>query len=51
MLVDYRLHPAIQAAEDRVRGSRYHVAPQKHETWRVFRIGASRPAAREMGRR
>jgi hypothetical protein len=51
MLVDYRLHPAILATEDRVRGSREHFAPAERAIRRVFRVGEGRPTSREMGRR
>ena len=51
MLVDYRLHPAIMAAEDRVRGTRAGFALNERGTRRVFRVGDSRPTSREMGRR
>ena len=50
-MLDYRLHYAILAAEDRVRGSRDHVAAQNRGIRRVFRVGGSRPSIREMGRR
>jgi hypothetical protein len=50
-MLDYRLHYAVLAAEDRVRGSRDHVASQNRGIRRVFRVGDSRPAVREMGRR
>jgi len=51
MLVDYRLHPAIIAAEDRVRGTRDSFAMTGHGIRRVFRVGDSRPTSRETGRR
>jgi hypothetical protein len=50
-MLDYRLHYAILAAEDRVRGSRDHVASQNRGVRRIFRVGGSRPAIREIGRR
>ena len=51
MLVDYRLHPAILATDDRVRASREHVVSHSHGIRRIFRVGGSRPTIREMGRR
>ena len=50
-MLDYRLHYAILAAEDRIRGSRDHVASQNRGIRRIFRVGGSRPAIREIGRR
>jgi hypothetical protein len=50
-MLDYKLHYAILATEDRVRGSREHAASQNRGLRRVFRVGDSRPASREMGRR
>lgn len=51
MLVDYRLHPAILVAQERVRGTREPALDQHRGIRRIFRVGDSRPASREMGRR
>ncbi|MEP6468303.1 MAG: hypothetical protein ABJC24_00875 [Chloroflexota bacterium] len=51
MLVDYRLHPAILAAEDRVRGTRDYTVLANRGTRRIFRVGDAREIIREMGRR
>jgi hypothetical protein len=45
MMSDYRLHPAIVAAEERVRGSREHGAPASRGIRRFYRLPAERPAA------
>jgi hypothetical protein len=50
-MLDYRLHYAILAAEDRVRGTRDHTSSQNRGIRRIFRVGESRQASREMGRR
>jgi hypothetical protein len=51
MLVDYRLHPAIVVAEDRLRGNRDRAASPNRGARRIFRVDDSRPSGREMGRR
>jgi hypothetical protein len=51
MLVDYRLHPAILAAEDRGRGTRGYTALPNRGIRRIFRVGDDRQISREMGRR
>lgn len=51
MLVEYRLHPAIFDAEDRVRGVREHTAVANRGIRRIFRVGDSRPTSRQMERR
>ena len=51
MLVDYRLHPAIIEAEDRVRDARNYGATANRGIRRIFRVGDSRPISREIERR
>jgi hypothetical protein len=50
-MLDYRLHYAILAAEDRVRGTRDHSSSQNRGIRRIFRFGETRQTSREMGRR
>jgi hypothetical protein len=50
-MLDYRLHYAIMAAEDRIRPTRDQAWAQNRGVKRVFRIGLDRPAARDAGRR
>lgn len=51
MLVDYRLHPAILAAEDRARDARDSSPLAGRGARRIVRVGDNRPISREMGRR
>ncbi len=52
MLVDFRLHPGILEAEDRVRSTRDYSAPaNRGGIRRIFRVSDSRPIGRELGRR
>jgi hypothetical protein len=50
-MLDYRLHYAILAAEDRLRDSRPHAASQNRGLRRIFRVADGRRQAREAGRR
>jgi len=50
-MLDYRLHYAILAAEDRVRPNRDKLATQNRGVRRIFRIADPRPAGRDAGRR
>jgi hypothetical protein len=50
-MLDYRLHYAIMAAEDRNRPTRDQAWAQNRGVKRVFRIGQERPVARDVGRR
>jgi hypothetical protein len=50
-MLDYRLHYPTLVAEDRGRGARDNGALQNRGIRRIFRVGDSRPQAREMGRR
>lgn len=50
-MLDYRLHYAILAAEDRVRPSRDQAGAQNRGVKRIFRVGRERPVGRDAGRR
>jgi hypothetical protein len=51
-MLDYRLHYAIMANEDRTRPTHKQAWAQNRGVKRVFRIGEERPtAARDAGRR
>jgi hypothetical protein len=50
-MLDYRLHYAILAAEDRTRPSRLGSVTQHRGLRRIFRVSNDRPASREAGRR
>ncbi|MGH2455859.1 MAG: hypothetical protein ACRDHD_06340 [Candidatus Limnocylindria bacterium] len=50
-MLDYRLHYAILAAEDRVRPTRDQAASQNRGVRRVFRVASQRPSGRDAGRR
>jgi hypothetical protein len=50
-MLDYKLHYAILAAEDRTRPTQAQAWAQNRGVKRVFRIGQDRPVAREAGRR
>ncbi|HET6379877.1 MAG TPA: hypothetical protein VFH63_02420 [candidate division Zixibacteria bacterium] len=50
-MLDYRLHYAILAADDRTRSQRLDSATQNRGVRRIFRITDERKAARETGRR
>jgi hypothetical protein len=45
-MLDYRLHYAVMAAEDRLRLNRYQRSVQNRGVRRIFRIGESRQGAR-----
>lgn len=50
-MLDYRLHYPILGTEDRGRGARDHGSLQNRGIRRIYRVGESRPANRETGRR
>ena len=50
-MLDYRLHYAIMATEDRLRPARPSVITPNRGVRRVFRLGGGRPDARSTARR
>ncbi len=50
-MLDYRLHYAIMAAEDRLRPARPSVMTPHRGVKRVFRLGGGREEARSTARR
>ncbi|HSM38719.1 MAG TPA: hypothetical protein VK838_05235 [Candidatus Limnocylindrales bacterium] len=50
-MLDYRLHYAVMATEDRLRPTRQPVMKPNRGTRRVFRLGGGRSDARGTARR
>ena len=50
-MLDYRLHYAVMAAEDRLRPTRPAVMTPNRGVRRVFRLGGGRDDARHAARR
>jgi hypothetical protein len=50
-MLDYRLHYAVMAAEDRLRPARSPVMTPHRGARRVFRLGSGRDDARTTARR
>lgn len=50
-MLDYRLHYAVMATEDRMRPSRQPVMTPNRGLRRIFRIGSGRPDQRAGARR
>jgi hypothetical protein len=50
-MLDYRLHYAVMAAEDRLRPARPHVITPNRGVRRILRLSGNREDGRQAGRR
>jgi hypothetical protein len=50
-MLDYRLHYAVMAAEDRLRPTRPHVMTPNRGVRRILRLAGTREDARQAARR